>query len=96
MSVIHSGKYYLTHMPSFAALMLGYLRMTVDEAINALLTITRAVFVCDLDVEASLESNMKKIKSAIEDMLRARNIQGDTKMYDKSAQAVKCKVCVSL
>jgi hypothetical protein len=83
-------------MISLAAFMLGYLRMTVDEAINALLTITHVVFVSALDVEATPESNMKKIKAAIENMLRTRNIQPDTKMYDKSVQPVKCKVCASL
>ena len=70
--------------------------MTVDEAMKALLTITGVVFVSSVDVEESPELNMKRIKGAIEDMLRARNIQTDTKMYDKRIQGVKCKVCVSL
>jgi hypothetical protein len=95
MSVIYSEEYCLTYVISLAALMLGHLRMTVDEAINALLSIVGVVFDSDLDAEASSESNMKMIRAAIEDMLRTRNIQTDTMMHDKRLQPVKCKVCVS-
>jgi hypothetical protein len=91
-----SGTGYSTHNGlSLAAFMLGNLRMTVDEAIDALLTVASAVFPNDPDTEPSPEINMHNLKEAIGDMLESRGIPVNTKMFDKGRPPVKCKVCAS-
>jgi hypothetical protein len=68
--------------------------MTVDAAIDALLTIAAAVFPYDPEIKESPETNMKVLKTYIEDLLEARNIPPGTKLGDRSLPPTKCKVCV--
>jgi hypothetical protein len=75
--------------------MLGHLRMTTEEAIDALLTIASAIFPYDPGNAESPEDNLRNLKVAIEDLLEAQNIPPETKMNDKRLPSVKCKVYVS-
>jgi hypothetical protein len=75
--------------------MLGHLRMNVDEAIDALVSVATAVFPYEVPEKCDSETNMKHLKEAVENMLQARQIPHDTKMNDKDGPSVKCKVYVS-
>jgi len=68
--------------------------MTVEEAIDSLLTIAASVFPYDPDTKETPETNMLNLRSAIEDILERRGIPVDTKMNDKRGPSTKCKVYV--
>jgi len=76
------------------AIMLGHLRMNVDEAIDALITVATAVFPEGSQDATDPEANSRNLKDAIEDMLQARNIPVNTKMYERSWPQPRCKVYV--
>jgi hypothetical protein len=78
-----------------AAIMLGHLRMNVEQAIDALLTIAYAVFPGDSEPVADLEVNSKNLREAVEGMLQTTGIPLDTKMNDQRHPSTKCKVYVS-
>lgn len=77
-----------------AAFMLGHLKMTIDQAIDALLNMASVVFPDGSDGGSNPESNMKILREFLEDMLETHNIQADTKMYNKSMSRGGCKVYV--
>lgn len=79
---------------SLVALMLGTLRMSVNEAIDALLDITAAIFPDNPEDAIDLDINAKNLKDAIENMLEARNIVLETKM-DETRASAGCKVYVA-
>ena len=72
--------------------MLGRLRMGVDDAIDALITVTTAIFPEGSQEAPDPETNSKKLKEAIEDMLQARGLAVNTKMYERSSPQTGCKV----
>ena len=72
--------------------MLGHLRMTIGQAIDALLALALALFPGDSDHEQTPESNSNRLKALIEGILTARDIPLDTKLHSKD-QPSKCKVC---
>jgi hypothetical protein len=76
------------------AIMLGYLRMNVDEAIDALITVATAIFPEGSQGIGDPEANSRNLKDAIEDMLQARNIPVNTKMYERCQPQPRCKVYV--
>ncbi|KIM19849.1 hypothetical protein M408DRAFT_30865 [Serendipita vermifera MAFF 305830] len=73
-----------------AAFMLGYLRMSVDEAIDALFVIAFTIF-DESTQKGTPEVNMRNLKSVIETLLRAKQIALETRMQDKGNQS-RCKV----
>ncbi|KIM34182.1 hypothetical protein M408DRAFT_91728 [Serendipita vermifera MAFF 305830] len=73
------------------ALLLGRLRMTVGGAIEELITIGRTVFSQDTQ-DQSPEANTRRLRNAVEDMLRRNKHPVDLKLRE-SAQA-QCKVVV--
>ncbi|KIM29976.1 hypothetical protein M408DRAFT_99729 [Serendipita vermifera MAFF 305830] len=77
-----------------AAFALGYLRMTIDEAIDALLTIASSVFPYDPSANATPEENMETLRAAVESMLEAKGVPTDTKIQDKGQSSTKCKVAI--
>jgi hypothetical protein len=77
---------------SLIALMLGRLRMNVDDAIDALITITTAIFPEGSQEVPDPETNSKKLKEAIEDMLQTRGLAVDTKMYERDSPQTGSKV----
>jgi hypothetical protein len=66
--------------------------MNVDEAIDALITVATAIFPEDSQDTTDPEANSRNLKEAIENMLQARNIQLNTKMYERSRPQPRCKV----
>ena len=82
----------LTEIIRLVSIMLGHIRMSLNEAIDALLTIAIAVFPERLDEEPDLSLNAKNLKEAVENMLQVANVPLDTKMNDQRQSTGKCKV----
>jgi hypothetical protein len=77
---------------SLVAIMLGHLRMNVNEAIDALITVATAIFPEGSQEVPDPEPNSKKLKNAIEDMLETRGLPVNTKMYERDSPPTRCKV----
>ncbi|PVG04255.1 FabD/lysophospholipase-like protein [Serendipita vermifera] len=77
-----------------SALLLGRLRMHVDEAMDELAAIGNAVFPNGLDEIASPEFNTSRLRNAIEDLLRRRNLPIDMRLNDRNDPNMRCKVVV--
>jgi hypothetical protein len=84
----------LTWGDSMVAIMLGHLRMNVDKAIDALITVATAIFPEGSQGITDPGDNSRNLKDSIEDMLQARNIPVNTKMYERSRPQPRCKVYV--
>jgi hypothetical protein len=74
--------------------MLGLLKMTVDEAIEALITVATAVFAGDSQDVVDQESNSENLKNAIEEVIQIRELPVNTKMYERDRPQTRCKVYV--
>jgi hypothetical protein len=72
--------------------MLGRLRMNVNDAIDALIAVATAIFPEGSQEVPDPETNSKKLKDAIEDMLQTRELSVNTKMYDRNTPQTECKV----
>jgi len=72
--------------------MLGHLRMDVEEATNALITIADSVFPEGSDGKLDRELNTRRLKEAVGEMLLGKGISLDTKMNDVRRPAARCKV----
>jgi hypothetical protein len=75
--------------------MLGLLRMSVDEAIEALLVVAFSVFPEVSQQPSDRETNSRNLKESIESLLQARKIPLDTKLHDRNRLSTRCKVYVS-
>lgn len=75
--------------------MLGHLRMNVEQAIDALLTIASSTFPEEANGEVDPVKNTQNLKEAIENMLQTMEVPLDTKMNDQRRLADRCKVYVS-
>jgi hypothetical protein len=72
--------------------MLGHLRMNVDEAVDALITVATTVFGEDSQDPVDPVTNSKHLKEAIEELLQTREIPVDSKMYERDRPQTRCKV----
>ena len=77
---------------SLIALMLGRLRMTVTDAIDALVTVATTIFPEGSQEVHDPENNSRRLKDAIEDMLQTRGLPLSAKMYERSSSETRCKV----
>jgi hypothetical protein len=77
---------------SLVAIMLGRLRMNVNDAIDALIAVTTAIFPEGSQEVPDPETNSRKLKDAIEDMLQTRGLPINTKMYERNGPQTGCKV----
>jgi hypothetical protein len=77
---------------SLVALMLGRLRMNVDDAIDALIAVTTGIFPEGSQDVPDPGTNSRKLKEAIEDMLQTRGLAVNTKMYERNSPQTACKV----
>jgi len=77
--------------------MLGHLRMTADEAIDGLLSVTSAVFRSESEWKGHPQANTKHLEEAIQSLLLDRELPIDTMMYDKTDEREQrpCKVYVT-
>jgi hypothetical protein len=88
--VIQSRK--LTNDGSLVAVMLGHLRMNVEEAIDWLITVATTIFPEGSQDIPEPEINSKNLKSAIEKMLRTKEITLNAKMRERDRPQDRCKV----
>jgi hypothetical protein len=72
--------------------MLGCLRMSVDDAIDALVAVATAVFSQGSQEVADPEFNSRNLKDAIEGILRTREVPVTSKMYERDRPQTRCKV----
>jgi hypothetical protein len=72
--------------------MLGHLRMNVDDAIDMLITVTTAIFPEGSQDVPDPETNSRKLKEVIEDMLQTRGLAVNTRMYERDSPQTGCKV----
>ncbi|KIM24402.1 hypothetical protein M408DRAFT_44572, partial [Serendipita vermifera MAFF 305830] len=74
------------------AIMLGLLRMNVEETIDGLLDVAYSVFP---DVSSDMinrEANTRNLRRAVEGILRARNVPLEAKMKQDSRKQTRCKM----
>jgi hypothetical protein len=76
----------------FCALLLGRLRMSVDDAVKALARIGAAVFPHEANEIATPDVNMTTLREAIEAMLQDHGHTVDIKLNDEILRDPKCKV----
>jgi hypothetical protein len=74
--------------------MLGLLRMTMNQAIDAVVAITSAVFPDGSREAADRIENSQNFKAVLESILQARHISVDIKMFERSRPPSTCKVSV--
>jgi hypothetical protein len=77
---------------SLVVLLLGRLRMNVNEAIDALIAVATVIFPESSQGVADPETNLRGLKDAIENVLRTRGLPVNTKMYDRNSPQTGCKV----
>ncbi|KIM20866.1 hypothetical protein M408DRAFT_81414, partial [Serendipita vermifera MAFF 305830] len=82
------------HVFRLIALMLGVLRMNINEAIEALLDIASGVFPETSLEEIDRETNTRNLHEAVEAMLQARSISLDIKMNEDTREQTRCKVAL--
>jgi hypothetical protein len=75
-----------------AALFVGRLRMTPEEAIEEIAMIAHAVFPNEPTELATPTTNMSNLRRAVEDMLERRGLPTNIKLNDKQLASAKCKV----
>ncbi len=74
------------------AIMLGLLRMKVDEAIEALFAIACTVFPDGSQAVVDRDRNTESLKFAIENLLEGKRLSPDIKMNDQNCSSERCKV----
>jgi hypothetical protein len=77
------------------AILIGHLRMNLNDAIDTLLEVASAVFPEVPQQTIDHDSNTKELRKAVEGILEARNIPLNTKMNDPQRPPTTCKVYVS-
>jgi hypothetical protein len=88
--VIQSRK--LTNDGSLVAVMLGHLRMNVEEAIDGLITVATTVFPEGSQDIPEPETNSTNLKGAIEEILQTKEITVNAKMHARDGPQNRCKV----
>jgi hypothetical protein len=73
-------------------ILLGSLRMNVDEAIEALLDVALAIFPVNSRPGSDSEARTKWLSDSVKNILQARGIPLDQKMQDARDDSVGCKV----
>jgi Patatin-like phospholipase len=81
------------HPCRLVAILLGHLRMTVDEAIEALLDVAAATFPDD-SPNFGHETRTRQLSESVKSILQARGIAPDMKMQDTDENSARCKVYV--
>jgi hypothetical protein len=83
------------HLYRLVAILLGHLRMNVDEAIEALLDLALAIFPGD-PTNTDTETRTRRLRESVEGLLQTREVPLDRKMQDKGEELAGCKVYVLL
>jgi hypothetical protein len=82
------------HLFRLIAILLGHLRMNVDEATEALLDVALAVFPNGSQPDPDPEVRMEKLSESVKNILQTRGIPPDRKMQEKDEGCRGCKVYV--
>ncbi|KIM22384.1 hypothetical protein M408DRAFT_290883 [Serendipita vermifera MAFF 305830] len=77
-----------------AALLLGHLKLNMDQAIDTLLNLATAIPSTASNDQTTLEANTKSLQKAVVDAMKGCGIALDVQMYDKSLLPPKCKVVI--
>jgi hypothetical protein len=87
----------LTSFHRLVAFMLGYLRMTADEAIEGLLSVTSTVFQFESEWKGHPQTNTQRLEEAIRSLLLERDLPIDTRMHIETneRELQSCKVYVT-
>jgi hypothetical protein len=72
-------------------ILLGHLRMNVDEAVEALLEVALAIFPGD-PMDSDPETRTRQLTESVETILQARGVLLDRKMQEKGEEPMRCKV----
>jgi hypothetical protein len=75
-------------------MLIGHLRMNLNETIDTLLEVASAVFPEEPQRTIDRDCNTRELKKAVEGILEARNIPLNTKMNDPQRGSPSCKVYV--
>ena len=89
---IEAVSHYLFRL---VAILLGHLRMNVDEAIDALLNVALAIFPDSSHPDPDQETRTRELNESVKSILQIRGIPPDQKMQETSEKSVGCKVYVS-
>ena len=87
---------FFTLIFRFIALILGHLRMNVNQAIGALVSLASLLFPEASNGSFDQEENSAVLKQVIEDTLHARGFAIDRKMNEGADPMTQCKVYVYL
>jgi hypothetical protein len=74
------------------AILLGYFRMNVDEAIEALLDVALVIFPANPRSHCDLETRTKWLSNSVENILQTRGIPLDQRMQVTKEGSIGCKV----
>ncbi|KIM31633.1 hypothetical protein M408DRAFT_63973 [Serendipita vermifera MAFF 305830] len=85
---------YFDIMGGLVTILLGYLKMNVDDAIDALVSVASAVFPPDAYEASDREENLNNLKEAVEALLEEKNVPLDMKMHDRRQPSTNCKIAI--
>ena len=92
--VVLSIETFSHHLFRLVAILLGHLRMNVDEAIETVLDVALVVFPDDLTTKLDPEARMRQLGESVKSILQVRGIPPDRKMQDTGGELAGCKVYV--
>jgi hypothetical protein len=81
------------HPYRMVAILLGHLRMNVDEAIEALLDVALTIFPGD-PPNSNPEARTRQLRESVERLLQTKGVPLDQKMQEKGEGPIGCKVYV--
>jgi hypothetical protein len=82
------------HIFRLVAILLGHLRMNVEEAIDTLQDVALAIFPDSHHPSFDSEARTRQLSESVKGILQTRGLPPDRKMQDKSGESVGCKVYV--
>ncbi|KIM20755.1 hypothetical protein M408DRAFT_124110 [Serendipita vermifera MAFF 305830] len=77
-----------------SALLLGCLRLSIEEAMEELAAIGAAILTQRVEENVTPDSNLAKLREAVEDMLKRNRYPIDIKLKDQRFRNGRCKVVV--
>ena len=82
------------HLFRLVAILLGYLWMNVDEAIDAFRDVALAIFPNSSHPDLDAEARTRQLSESIKSILQTRGIPPERRMQDTNKDSVGCKVYV--
>ena len=82
------------HLFRLVAIFLGYLRMNVDETIDAFRDVALDIFPDSSHPDLDVEARTRQLSESVKNILQTRGIPPDWRMQATSKDSVGCKVYV--